>query len=219
MLINEFYKPKISKSATYAITNHLFNNPLNIPYLKNQLEKFGWKLEGSGVYSSVWSNPKKSYILKINKIPDPGFDHYVSVIKGSRNPHFPKISDRRQIFITGRSYYAYLIEKLEEFPNRATAEDYASMFNFVINLNMEEKPLESLIEEYGAIPEIFKKQPKLIKALRIVSYESKPFFRIDLHDENFMQRKDGTIVITDPYIGGYNETRRIFKNENTSQIF
>jgi len=71
-----------------------------------------------GLYSVVFYNPNKSYIIKINKSEDKAFAHYVSIIHGSRNPHFPKISDKKELKIGNETYYIYLIEKLTKVPSK-----------------------------------------------------------------------------------------------------
>jgi len=195
MNLNELYKPKISKDIDNEINYHFNYGAGNTQQLRNRLKKFGWIYLDEGVYSSVWGNVKKSYILKINKVPDRAFDHYVNIIKKSKNPHFPKISDMREIAIGPKIYCAYLIEKLFKIPGHFVGDNYSTFFNTIINAD----PKYSISKLFNNhIPTIFKKQPKLVDALCIVGSEHNNYF-IDMHSGNIMQRKDGTIVITDPY--------------------
>lgn len=99
MKINEFYKPKISKGVEKAAFEFFpkakdDRRDATIT-LKLKLKKMGWIYLDNGAFSSVYVNDKKSYVIKINSYPDPGFEYYVNTIKKYHNKHFPKISDKK----------------------------------------------------------------------------------------------------------------------------
>jgi hypothetical protein len=197
MNINEYYRPKISKGIEAAATDYY--NKINQGnswnanlLLNNTLKKYGWTYTTQGLYSSVYVNPNKNYVLKLNKHPDPGYAKYVTLIKNYKNPHFPIISDLKQININNKIYYVYLIEKLKQYSdnNVVKAIKYVSTFPSL--------PLREIYRE-EEIPTILLTHPKLEKALRIVGRNLGPRMSLDLHSGNIMQRNDGTIVITDPY--------------------
>ena len=175
-----------------------------------QLKKMGWKLLDLGKYSAVFEHPKKNYVLKVNFVPDKGYAQYVNIIKHSRNPHFPKISDVKTLTVksrnnknhkdTTRSFSVYLIEKLYPLAKEERRTLSEALENIV------DWPSHSLADIFNkiygiAIPSILEEHPVLVKAARIIG-KNKGIFYNDLHAGNIMKRKDGTIVITDPYSGG-----------------
>ena len=82
--------------------------------LITRLAESGWALEDSGHYSMVFLNEQKNAVLKVNRIRDRAYEHFVDVCKKFPNKHFPKITDR--IHIT-QGWYAYLIERLYPLNN------------------------------------------------------------------------------------------------------
>src|ERR1035441_6235229 len=119
MLLSET-KPVITKPVTKATFDYFQQkyNQKGSEYgddeseLESKLAKFGWERLGAGVYSSVYGKTKKSYVLKINKRPDEGYEKYVKLIKKYRNKYFPRITDMKVLKIGGEKYYVYLIERL-----------------------------------------------------------------------------------------------------------
>jgi hypothetical protein len=197
--IIEYYRPKISKGIEAVATDY-YNKLHQNEYmeddantlLRKKLSKYGWKYLNGGYFSKVFVNPNKNYVLKINSIPDKGYETYVELIKHHRNPHFPIISDIKQLTINNEIYYAYLIEKLKPI-HALIAKKYVSIFDIVIN-----SPYVPIKQLFSIIPPLFLKYPKLVKALQIVG-QNYGYYNLDLHEKNIMQRENGTIVITDPY--------------------
>ena len=170
---------------------------------ETRLKKLGWKFMERGKFSVVFENPKKNFILKVNIQPDAGYDHYVDIVKSSRNPHFPKISDKKTLDLSGEGgrgeiFSVYLIEKLYKISDRSERQMLADIFVDVIRYH--ELPLKRIFNICGTdIPEYLLKRPTLVTALRIVGGKMGRFNN-DLHGGNIMKRKDGTVVITDPYV-------------------
>ena len=90
-------------------------NPNSNTILKDLLNKLGWKYLDEGLYSMVFYNSNKSYILKINNTEDDAFHHFVNIIHLYKNPHFPKISDMKELTINDKTFHIYLIESLKDF--------------------------------------------------------------------------------------------------------
>ena len=200
MKIVEFYKPKISMGVDAATQTFLNKNSIATWYdkrtkLYTKLEQLGWTTLGTGAFSSVFKNKNKNYVLKINTQGDKGYAAYVNLIKKFKNPHFPIISDMKLMKLSeyDAPYYIYLIEKLEPLQNWKIA----NILKIIADHCYEElTDLEDIVH----IPEYVKNDESLVQAARLVGeYKNKAF--LDMHSGNFMQRKDGTIVITDPYIG------------------
>jgi hypothetical protein len=222
MQLEELYKPKISKTLSNTAFDYFNSQAIKIPgydkmreqneFIK-KLKKMGWEFLDDGAYSNVFANPKKDYVLKINKFPDNGYATYVNMIKRARNIHFPKISDMKHldIFLDGytKIYYVYLIEKLYEFkydegtfladivkkmiehPNATNAYWFSEEFLNIISYR--DRDIQELIKKYVT--------PSLIAATKIISHNTDiNNCKIDMHGRNIMKRNDGTIVITDPYV-------------------
>ena len=198
MLLDELAKARISEPVEKAAFD--FFRTESRTDLDQKLSALGWVPLSGGSFSTVFQNPKKNYILKINKRHDEGYEHFVKLIHQHRNKHFPKISDMKMLTVKD-DYYVYLIEKLNKIPER-TASKYANCFAHVID-----HPYDSLARLFNSsnwsylpqtTPQIFKRNPGLITALRLVG-KYKYIFGNDMHLHNIMYRKDGTIVIIDPY--------------------
>ena len=211
MFLTELSRPKIGKRVTntafdYFKQRHPYNNDsfkdniklyLDINLNKN-LNKLGWTKAGAGAYSSVYKNPNKSFVLKINKRPDKGYEEYVNVIKRYRNKHFPRISDMKVMKIGKDNYYVYLIEKLKALPRSdLIAFDIKDAIDALYGCDYKDMG-ESLLEYFDKMP-LFRRNPDLIRAVYIVANNIGYNFDIDIHGGNIMKRADGTIVITDPY--------------------
>lgn len=196
-------KPKINP-AIYKKASKLYKGfyASRREQLEDYLEQMGWILLDEGQFSMVFSNPKKTYILKINEEPDPAFAEYINLIKKHKNKHFIRVSDVKQMQVSQSMYYIYLIEKLSKIPT--SQGDYISSYLENIAQDAQEygKPLGPK-DLYGLFG---KKLPNflsdtLLNAVNILGVYSstRPGLIIDIHGDNIMRRNDGTIVITDPY--------------------
>jgi hypothetical protein len=147
--------------------------------LEDNLRSLGWYEIGFGAFSIVFANSKKSsYVLKLNKQPDPGYEQYVNLIHEHPNKYYPQISDKKLLKAGEQNFYVYLIEKLQHISYR-TSRDWS-------------EALETIIANYSQpISELFPDGVPI--------YSRKFGFNIDIHDENIMQRANGDLVITDPY--------------------
>jgi hypothetical protein len=95
--------------------------------------------------------------------------------------------------IDDQNYYIYLIEKLTKLP---ALQALSNSDFFAIIIRRAYSSLDVIFNH--DIPTIFKTDPSLVRALRIVG-QCADDCGLDMHSGNIMQRTNGTIVITDPY--------------------
>jgi len=222
MKISEVSRPKIGKRITDTAfkyfrgkgdsdTAYAFGGQVGFEIT---LSKLGWTRFGNGNFSSVYSNPKKNYIMKISDKPDEGYAEYVNLIKKTRNKHFPKISDIKFLEIPvimyhvtkDVKYYVYLIEKLYSinintiqngnYPMSATT---AGSYCHSVAYNYWKDLTTVFSDNDEDVPKFLKRNPSLVQALQFVGKNASVNVWLDIKGENLMQRLDGTIVITDPY--------------------
>jgi hypothetical protein len=201
MKLEEYSKPKIPIKFSRIISSYKEGKIFDY-VMEDKLKKLGWTFLDAGYYSSVYSNPKKPYILKVNGKIDSAYAQYVALIKKYKNPHFPKISDLKLMEIDGFRYYIYLIEKLNSVPGKKdkivrALENimYAPRHSFAYYCRNNDIPEETIY--------LFQQQPELINACKIIGKfrdnSKNPYVSLDMHGGNIMQRNDGTLIITDPY--------------------
>jgi putative transposase len=92
------------------------------------LESLGWRLLGSGSFASVWSIPKKSYVIK-TWIHDPMYENFLKYIIRSKNPHFPKILDKT--FGCCRFVWNQYIEEFNSRSEHKTIKELRNEFEFL----------------------------------------------------------------------------------------
>ena len=201
MKLQELYKPKFSPKLVAPISDYTkdYQASPSREYterirneLYKKLEKLGWIFVAEGSYSAVFTNPKKSYILKVNKRTDRGFDRFVEIVHKFRNKHFPVISNEQHL----GDQSIYFIEKLQKMPNNLTAEALTDLCDDLISYAKYDeanyKPHSDFTKNY------MKKNPELVIACNIIGENSREM-DIDMHMGNIMMRKDGTLVIIDPF--------------------
>jgi hypothetical protein len=196
MIISEV-TPQIHKNISSAAKQYFKNSSFETAQFRfsEAIKKFGWHEGKSGSRSTIYTNPRKSFIMKVNDQQDEGFAAYVSLIRKNPNPHFPKISNLKRFKVNGRVFYIYLMEKLAEIPH-AKAVKYVDWMEDYLSANLNNESVAKLTQ----------KLPKelgisIIDALNIVrNYADRYRIFLDFSEDNIMQRKDGTIVITDPYV-------------------
>ena len=179
--------------------------------ITNKLAALGWTFSGKGCFSNVYTNPKKNYVLKLNYRGDDGFLRYANIVRQHPNKHFPVISALKTVNVGPKWMPIYrslfLIEKLGPI-RYEDAVPYISAFEEIMTFFSTH--LEDLIEKDTTMKErdpkyfnntvltLLYKNPELLQALQFLGQNKGDNF-IDMHTGNIMHRKDGTIVITDPY--------------------
>lgn len=167
-------------------------NPLSYPRdkfnnLVQALEKQGWRKLGSGVFAQVLEHPKFPYVIKMFA-NDPAYMRYFNWARQNQdNPHVPKI--RGKFIKIANDVYAIRMEKLIQLPqyNDPMFVDYVSpeLKHRTLGYIFDPKNYDYLKENY----------PKLYEVIAAINSMVK---YTDIHSENVMMRKDGTLVITDP---------------------
>lgn len=206
MKINEIAIPK-KISGEYA--HYVQNDNYAFGSLTRKLATLGWKVLSHGHFSTVYTNLDKSYVLKVNKMVDPAYQHYVDFItKNKNNKYLPRIVEKEMFSKDGYQFYVYFIEKLEKCTNRSIINVIAGIAYYAMSWKYDtvEEVLAEERDFYNKkelISKIDKKFPKLLKtAFDIGKYsqtDSDDHIWLDIRTSNVLQRKDGTPVITDPY--------------------
>lgn len=207
--LNRYYwnKPVMNKVKDYYQKRGVpYHNKGDADFqLDQNLAKLGWyKIGGNageGSYSKVFTNDKKHYVMKVNHRPDPAFSDFAALVKSHPNPHFPKIGKMQTFEVYDDTYYVYLIEKLEKI-EIGEAIELSSVYESIVRAarmgnDSAIKNHVAKFKKFGNKAKKYKLDDSLIDALILIGKMSGDHV-LDLHEENIMMRKDGTIVITDP---------------------
>lgn len=89
MKSNKFSDEHISDSEERVIYP-FFRKEQNSIIMREKLKDLGWKELARGFFSSVFYNPKKSYVLKVTTLEDKGYAAYVNLIKNTQINIFQK---------------------------------------------------------------------------------------------------------------------------------
>ena len=169
-----------------------------------RLKKDGWRQLGSGHFSTVLSKPGESYVMRVNNGDDydAGWEEFtqrlISSDKIKSNPHFARYGEVKRFKYTNRKglEYFYLVGQVERLYRLPTVDyDSASC------------TIDKLLDSRSGK----KKNPIIPKTL----YEATDFLidirkktkhvnlRFAIHENNLMSRKNGELVITDPFSYDY----------------
>ena len=211
--ILEYKRPKMA-GAVNAITDPITDivdqslqgtmYPEDVaPNLVQTLKKLGWKNIGKGSFSLVFTKPNLPYVLKVNKQPDPAFLYFAKLSIDYPSRHFPKIGNMKKIEYENEPYYIYTIEKLYPITNVPGIVELFTFAQLLDNIaRMPREPLERLLRITNGMNDKLQKwirsHPGLINACQLIG-KFKPAGIIDIHEDNIMKRRDGTIVVVDPY--------------------
>ena len=150
----------------------------------------------------------KQKVIKIGtNMDDPwlGYYHWI-VAKNQDNPFVPKIYSHREF----GDYYITIMERLEP---STLIDEVSSIRDHIVEGNINKKELFDDFVGHGYNDRDCKYIVDLCEAIvnhtdafttddeESYQWEDnwQEFTKIDLHDGNFMERGDGTIVITDPW--------------------
>ncbi len=148
----------------------------------------GWELYGEGYNANVYGKDSSNYVLKVFESDTP-YRKFLELITKHQNPHFPVIKGNFKI---NSRYYAVRMEKLASI---GYGSDLGGMLSAYLN---SKKKLGYQIEYLNKFKEFSKDKPELVKALDLIDEFLLDSYKLDLHNDNIMRRKDGTIVIIDP---------------------
>jgi hypothetical protein len=181
--------------AYQAITNLDKGKPqpgvssYNIGKMNTVVEKLaalGWNSLGSGHYAKVFSNPTKSYVLKIFQ-QDYGYEKYLDIIRKNKgNPHVPILYGRGVPVQLTPKVSAIRMEKLQ-----SVTEDIIDLY---VDPEYEFEPtVEDIFSEENEMY-LKKRFPDLYKLVKQISGADTDW---DMHENNVMARGN-VLVIIDP---------------------
>lgn len=162
-------------------------------------------LLGVGCYSAVLrANNSKDQVIKIgSQADDPWIDYYREVVHGISTPHTPKI--HRFYKEPNGSFYVAIMEKLESL-DRA----HIDFVNAVREYAYDEISYADLVEQAKSMTGI----PNAEAFVDFIDYliDKTDVIRrggwdeyemdartLDIHSGNWMLRRDGTLVLIDPW--------------------
>ena len=164
-------------------------------------------LLGVGCYSAViLANNSRDQVVKIgSQIDDPWLDYYYEVVKGMQSPHTPKISRLHVDKHVG--YYIAIMEQLHTLDNasstfvelvrRYTVEEIAydevSAAADALDSIPSAEHFMSFLDYVLARTDVVKKSWDCHKDCRDKDRT------LDIHNGNWMLRRDGTLVLIDPW--------------------
>ena len=186
-----------------------------------ELEKSNITTKGGG-FADVITSPNWDYAYKIFQL-DSAYTAYLKSCKNNQdNPHIPKIikgpkqihSFHKRSHLALNHLYVVKLEKLEEINHDNENIDIVEFVcDFAWEYLYRSNSLDLMLDPFDSssrtpdytLEDIFKKYPTYpLKPLLDTIKKINSYCRaeLDLNPTNFMERKDGTIVITDPlYIG------------------
>jgi hypothetical protein len=157
--------------------------------IQEVISGLGWLGEGSKatVYDGGY------YALKFT-IEDTGYFNYLREIQkaDTNNPYIPRILEVTIYTIFGRPIYSLIkSEKLRRIGIRDSQWDELESLRLIISNNRPASILRTRVDR------------KHLKELKEIVHRAKnndPSLRFDLHNNNWMLRDDGHIVLIDPLI-------------------
>ena len=177
----------------------------NVKLARQHAEIKGKKPIARGCFSAIFDGSKPSTVFKLTVDP---IGYWMLNCSAARveGKHFPKVvQDLQEVGTTNirsKEYSIYLFEMERLLPLKRYAENYQEARSVVTGTwNMGRKSF-STSDRIGSILTSNQKISRSVKrALKELERFAKDYgnnMALDMHMGNFMQRKDGTLVITDP---------------------
>jgi hypothetical protein len=160
------------------------------------LERKGYRQIGEGFYSAVYAKPRAKTVIKVGQADD-AWPLYVAwaLRKGYAGKFAPAVKSLKFFKLgSNDAYYVAEMERLRSVNYVSSAskvkEDVTDYKNFTTHLRKPEK-LKAKRPEWA----------RFVRDLQKLRKEHRWEVRLDLHGENWMERKDGSLVLTDPFAG------------------
>jgi hypothetical protein len=164
-------------------------------------------LLGVGCYSAViLANNSRDQVVKIgSQIDDPWLDYYYEVVKGMQSPHTPKVS---RLYVDKQSdYYIAMMEQLHKLDHKNN-----TFVELVRRYTVDEVSYDEVAAAADALDSIpsaehFMAFLDYILVRTDVTKRSWDGHKtcndddrtLDIHQGNWMLRRDGTLVLIDPW--------------------
>jgi len=211
MLINEIFSP---------VTEYEQDTP-RARKIQQTLTRAGYRMLGGGVESTAWGREDGPVIKVIMPSGGSGTDlamksflRFYKLTRKKPSKHWPRfqplrdeagrVSDFAEFTIDGRPYVQISIERLAElsYGESEIIEDMATAIESGDSLKHWAKAyMDYYREDYPREIRALKSQlPTLWAAMETAYGKTGGNYVWDLHGGNAMKRRDGTIVITDPFI-------------------
>lgn len=155
------------------------------------LEKRGFKLLGSGAFSRVYAKDGSDRVLKVTRTPTDGWINYINWAskKGYAGSYAPKVFSYKyfKTKVKGGQFSVAVVERLEQTIYKANYKHDAHAVHSLLHMAANDNQMARTLVDLAA-PGILKFNDQLRKLGA----------GLDMHGGNFMLRKDGTLVFTDP---------------------
>lgn len=174
----------------------------NASAFHDALRARGYELIGSGYYSWVMAKPNSDKVIKILPRPTDGWVQYVKWAheNGYAGKQAPRVYAYKWIKTKGKMAYRNcpgfgiaLMERLDKTINEVENKDAVKLIPPLIHLVQKENDAAKNVVD------------SIVPGFSEMNIKMKEHFgddaSYDLHDKNFMVRKDGTLVLTDPFSG------------------
>lgn len=195
-------------------------------FIRNALKKAGYKFIGSGLDAVVWMKDEgtvvKILMPKEDNTAHDSFKTFYNVSKKLNSPNLPKFKqvDGNEVYnftINNKPYVQYGIEQLYPLKKGSLDEFVVWLLADYSAKQLDWKNVKKLISKesmksyYPNSEKLQKKflatDNKKVKEYEIFYNTLRKLHKIgntkgygwDPHTENIMQRRDGTLVITDPW--------------------
>lgn len=157
------------------------------------LKKRGFERLGSGAYSTVFAKPGSDRVIKVTHSADNWIDYVQwAAHRGYAGKYAPQVYSYKQIKGSKQTFSVSVMERMDEvFHKLDDDHDYkmlSGMMTFVGAGNAKAKIMLDTLAPG-------------VSQFVIDLYAEFGNDRFDLHDGNFMVRKDGSFALTDPVCG------------------
>ena len=204
----------VSRIARAAISDAHKNQEDMAWSSASAIKNIGGDILGHGVAGIVYDKPakKKANVVYKTYISDPAYDDFINYArKNQDNPHMPRIYGKIKVPINKEGTQHLHVVKMEHLePFDKSKQSISShlfsprnRYYFKGHPNEIDDHLESMSDDgvstHGENLKDF--HPDFHKAIKHINNIARDKqYEVDLHDNNVMQRLDGTPVITDPMV-------------------
>lgn len=188
----------------------------------SDLHDQGYKEIGSGADAQVWAK-RSGDVIKIimGSRGSPAADTFKQFVQFSKRnqdiPHLPKFTDLK---VRGTGYTAVAMERLYPLRTDSFEEAMVWIFSDLVTKKLPwseavkhiqnadtwrywegTNTAQDIISHFNGLSDLNKKKLQLLYQLMVLLYHKGIVNKLgwDLHTENVMRRKNGTLVIIDPW--------------------